>query len=61
MFNSGTKDPLKWRHRAEDARAMADDFTDPEAKEMMLRIADAYNELARREEGKGVPGKLEKV
>ena len=52
MFYSGTKDPLKWRHRAEEARAMAEDFSDPEAKEMMLKIADAYEDQARRAEGK---------
>ena len=61
MFNSATKDPLKWRHRAEEARAMAEDFTDPEAKQMMLGIAEAYDELARREEGRDRRTILEKV
>jgi hypothetical protein len=39
---------------------MAEDFTDPDAKEMMLRIAAAYDELARREEG-NIRTVLEKV
>jgi hypothetical protein len=52
MFYSPTKDPLKWRHRAEEARTMAEDFTDQDAKQTMLRIAEAYEEIARRAEGK---------
>ena len=56
-----TREPLKWRHRAEEARAMAEDFSDRDNKQTMLRIAEAYNEIARRAEGKFTPTALENV
>jgi hypothetical protein len=43
-------DPKHWRDRAEEARAVADEFTDPDAKRRMLRTAEDYEELARRAE-----------
>jgi hypothetical protein len=33
-------DPKHWRERAEEARAHAQQMTDPEAKRMMLAIAE---------------------
>jgi hypothetical protein len=39
-----------WRERAAEARAIANLIFDPGAKEKMLRVADAYEEMAQRAE-----------
>jgi predicted Rossmann-fold nucleotide-binding protein len=43
-------DPKYWRGRAKEARTVANEMTDPDAKRRMLRIVDDYEELARRAE-----------
>ena len=40
-----------WRALAAEARARADEMSDPEAKRIMLSIAEGYERLARRAEG----------
>jgi hypothetical protein len=37
-----------WQERAEEARVHADQLTDPEAKRMMLEIAESYQRFAKR-------------
>ena len=48
-----------WRERAEEARAIADQMTDADARRTMLDIANSYDNLAERaaarEAGKPVP------
>ncbi len=43
-------DPKHWRDRAEEARAMAVQMSDREARNMMLDIAESYEKLAKRAE-----------
>lgn len=40
-------DPAHWRNRAEEARAMAESLTSPEARRHMLNCAAAYERLAQ--------------
>ena len=47
---SHINDPKHWRHRAAEARAMAESLTDPEAKQLMLNVAADYEKLAKRAE-----------
>jgi hypothetical protein len=43
-------DPEHWRGRAQEMRRLAEDIKDAETKEMMLRIARDYENLAVRAE-----------
>jgi hypothetical protein len=45
---SKVSDPQHLRRRAEEARTLADELTDPEAKRKMLKIAEEYETLAIR-------------
>jgi predicted Rossmann-fold nucleotide-binding protein len=50
MSNAPINDPQYWRDRAEAARTLADELTGPDSKRRMLRIAQDFEELARRAE-----------
>jgi hypothetical protein len=41
-----TDDSAHWRQRAQQARAEADKMDDPDAKQTLLEIAAAYEQLA---------------
>jgi hypothetical protein len=43
-------DPNHWLDRAKEARALAEQMDDPEAKRTMLKNADDYERLAKRAE-----------
>jgi hypothetical protein len=43
-------DPEHWRSRAEEARSVAEQLSDPESKRTMLRIASDYERLAEHAE-----------
>jgi hypothetical protein len=43
---SKVNDPQHWRRRAEEARTLADELTDAEAKRKILKIAEDYGTRA---------------
>ena len=43
-------DPKHWRDKAEEARRKAEDMTDSEARETMMRVAEQYDRLAEKAE-----------
>jgi predicted DNA-binding ribbon-helix-helix protein len=43
---SKVSDPQHWRRRAEEARTLADELTDADAKCKMLKIAEDYEKLS---------------
>jgi len=45
-------DPKHWRDRAKEARVIADEMNDRDAKQMMLGIARSYILLAERAEAR---------
>ena len=47
---NGQSDTKHWRNRAEEARAMAVQMTDPHTKAIMLTITQDYEKLAERAE-----------
>lgn len=44
--------PQHWRERAREARAIAEQVNEPDAKRMMLEIAQTYEQLAERAEAR---------
>jgi hypothetical protein len=50
MFLYSINDPKHWLDRAKEARALAEQMNDPEAKRTMLKNADDYERLAQRAE-----------
>ncbi len=48
MLQSLIVSPKHWRDRAEEARLLAEDMGDTVSREMMLRIATEYDQLAKR-------------
>ena len=48
MRTSSINDPKHWRDRADQMRALADQTSEADAKEIMLRVAADYDKLAGR-------------
>ena len=53
MPASFINDPAHWRRRAEEARTIAEQMSDLQSKDSMLRIAKDYERLAKRAEQRG--------
>jgi len=49
-------DPKHWRQLAQDARAIADQLEDPDARRIMLDIAECYEQLASLAQSKDSSG-----
>jgi hypothetical protein len=45
----------RWRRRAEEARALAEQLNGYQARMAMLAVADDYDKIARRSEGRSSP------
>ena len=52
-------DAKRWRERAEQSRARAQQTSDPTAREILLEIARAYEDLAQRAERRAEKNALE--
>ena len=54
MVSHFINEPEHWLARAEEARILANQMNDAEAKVAMLRIAEDYERLAQRAEGRAL-------
>ena len=52
-----TYDPSHWRKRAQETRAEAETMADPDAKQTLIEIAEAFERLARLAERQGQPSR----
>lgn len=48
MQSDRDNNPSRWWALAAEARMVAGEMTDPQARAIMLKIAEAYERLARR-------------
>jgi hypothetical protein len=56
MMKALINDPEHWLSRAEEARVIAEQMTDPQARASMLRVAQEYEKLAERAEARTISG-----
>jgi len=56
MMKALINDPEHWLSRAEEARAIAEQMTDSQARASMLRVAQEYEKLAERAEARTISG-----
>lgn len=52
IMSSRIDDPKRWRNRADEVLAIADQMKDPECKRILVGIAQSYAELARNAEAR---------
>jgi hypothetical protein len=52
-------DPDHWHRRAKEARAVAEQLSDPESKAAMLRIAGDYKQIAEQAQRRATRGDRE--
>ena len=59
MLSSLFINPCHWLHRAEEMRALAKDMKDDTANQSLLRLAEEYEELAKRAEARSAGMQLQ--
>ena len=52
MMRALINDPEHWYLRAEEARSIAEEMTDAQARQAMLQVADSYERLGKRAEAR---------